>query len=81
MSVGGAGRTFAKKQQERFAPQEISELAKMEKRAWEALEKRCWDKYVELFREFGDEAAIDTEIQQSIVKYAEQVMQGSKASA
>jgi hypothetical protein len=79
MSVGGAGRTFAKKQQERFSPQEITELAKMEKKAWEALDKRCWEKYVELFREFGDEAAIDGEIQQSIAKYAEQVMQGAKA--
>jgi hypothetical protein len=80
MAMGGAGPEFAKKFQERFAPNEIEELARLEKKFSQSIENVCWKKYGELYKDFGSEAAIDSLIEEAVVLYAERVMRGQQAS-
>ncbi len=81
MAMGGVGPEFAKKFQERFVPHEIEELARIEKKVMETLEKACWRKYGEIYKDFGSEAAIDSLIEEAVVRYAEKVMRGQQTSA
>lgn len=77
MAIGGVGRSYAKKHQERLSPDIIKDLAELEKGGWGTnLEQKCWRKYVELANEHASEPAIEKEIQDTIARYAEEVMRG-----
>lgn len=78
MAMGGAGLEFAKKFQEKFVPDEIRQLAELERKFTESIEKVCWKKYGEVYKDFGNEAAIDNLIQEAVVRYAEKVMRGQQ---
>lgn len=81
MSMGGVGPEFAKKFQERFGPQEIEELARIDKKFSESLAQACWRKYGELYKDFGNDMAIDSLIEEAVVRYAEKVMRGQQPNA
>ncbi len=75
MAMGGAGRKYAETYLERFSPETIRSQAELMK-GWAAVEKKCWDRYAELHREFATEQVIEKEIQEAVVKFAEEVMRG-----
>ena len=81
MAMGGTGREFATSFQRRFAPQEITQLAEIEKKFTEAIEKACWRKYGELFHEFGDTGAIDNLVQETVVRIVERSLAPRQANA
>ena len=79
MAMGGAGRKYAETYLERFSPETIRSQAELMK-GWAAVEKKCWDRYVEVHREFATEQVIEKEIQEAVVKFAEEVMRGRYAN-
>ena len=74
-AVGQAGRQFAERHHERFAPEHVEEWARQDKKALESLAVACWRRYCALAGE-RDPATIEHEIQQQIAEAAEQLMRG-----
>jgi hypothetical protein len=64
-AMGGGVREFAQKQEARFAPAEIKELADLQ-RGYTHIERKCWWVYVRLAEEYGTEIAIEKQIQDCI---------------
>jgi hypothetical protein len=78
-AVGRAGSTYAKRHVGRFAPEVIKDLAQLEKKMWENIEPVAWRKYEQLAREHASEPALESEIQDAIVKAAEMIQMGRMA--
>lgn len=75
-SVNQAGRSFAQKHIEKFAPAEIENLAKMSSGGLlVSQEVKCWRKYVELAGPV-DAQAIERDLLNAIAAYAESLMKG-----
>lgn len=75
-SVNQAGRQFAQRHVEKFAPGEIEQLAKMSSGGLlVGHEVKCWRKYVELAGPM-DAQAIERELLAAISTYAESLMKG-----
>lgn len=75
-SVNQAGRSFAGKHVERFAPGEIESSARMSSAGMlVSHEVRCWRKYVELAGPV-DAQAIERDLMAAIATYAESLMKG-----
>jgi len=78
-AVGRAGSTYAKRHVGRFSPEVIKDLAQMEKKMWENIEPVAWRKYEQLAREHASEPALESEVQDAIVKAAEMIQMGRMA--
>ncbi len=78
-AVGRAGPTYAKNHAAQFAPEVIENWARLEKKWNETLEYASWRKYREHYKEHGDQAAIEHEIQEAIVKTTENLILGRAA--
>ncbi len=74
-AIGPAGGTFAKQHLARFSPEAIKNLASAEAGLFMSIEQKCWRKYSELAAEFTEDA-VETEIQEAIGRYAEDLMRG-----
>ncbi|HUS92324.1 MAG TPA: hypothetical protein VM389_08630 [Phycisphaerae bacterium] len=75
-AIGQSGRQFAARHLARFSPVEVEALASMEGGGFfVAKEVKCWRKYIEL-AEALNEAAIESEIMETIANYAENLMKG-----
>jgi len=75
-AIGQAGRQFAGRHLARFSPIEIEALAGMEGGGFlVSKEVKCWRKYMELAGTLN-EAAIESEIMETIANYAESLMKG-----
>jgi hypothetical protein len=77
-SVNQAGKVYAQKHLEKFAPGEIEQLAKMSSGAGGVLvghEVKCWRKYVELAGPM-DAQAIERELIGAMSGYAESLLKG-----
>lgn len=78
-SISQVGRGYAKRHQTRYSPEAIQDLVKMEGggSGWlgGGLETKCWRKYCELAGEVN-EATIQNEMQEVVVKYVEELMRG-----
>jgi hypothetical protein len=75
-AVGRAGNTFAKKQVARLSPEVIEDLAKMERKWTESVEVTAWRIFQRLAKEHLSEPAIESGIQEAMVKVAEDLMTG-----
>jgi hypothetical protein len=81
MAMGGAGRKYAETYLERFAPEAIRSQAEMMKgRFMASIEEKSWNRYLDVPREFATEQVIEKEIQEAVVKFAEEVMRGRYAN-
>lgn len=77
--LGPAGKNFARRYQERYAPEAIREVVRAEGGAgglFANAEAKCWKKYTELATEITD-ATIEGDVQDAVVKYAEDLIRGS----
>lgn len=75
-AISQAGRQFAHAHAAKFNPDEIENLAAMERGSmFASKESKCWNKYRELAAG-RDEASIESEIMQAIAEYAESLMKG-----
>lgn len=75
-SVNQAGRSFAQRHVERFAPSEIEGMARMSSAGLlVGHEVKCWRKYVELAGPV-DAQAIERDLHAAIANYAESLMKG-----
>jgi hypothetical protein len=75
-SVNQAGRQFAQKHVEKYAPTEIEASARPGKKMLEAIEVACWRKYIELAGQM-DAASIEGELLLAIASYAEPLIIGT----
>lgn len=81
MALGGAGRKYAETYLERFSPEAIRSQAEMMKGPLMASkEAKSWTRYIDLHKEFATEQVIEKEIQEAVVKFAEEVMRGRYAN-
>lgn len=77
--LGPAGRNFARRHLAKYAPDAIREAVKAEGGGggiFANAEARCWKKYTDAATELT-EASIENDVQEAIVKYAEDVIKGS----
>lgn len=80
-AIAPAGRGFARKYQARFSADAIKDLANMEKGGWlGSQEQKCWRKYTELTKELSEDA-VETEMMESIARFAEDLMRGTGRTA
>jgi hypothetical protein len=75
-SMSQISRGYAKRHQTRYSPDAIQDLVKMEGGGSWGLEGKCWRKYTELAGEIN-EATIQNEMQEVVVKYVEDLMRGT----
>lgn len=77
-SISQVSRGFVKRYQTRYSPEAIRDMVKMEGGGslLTSVEARCWRKYSELAAEIN-ESALQTEMQEVVVKYVEELMRGS----
>jgi hypothetical protein len=75
-AVGRAGNTYAKKAVARLSPEVIEDLAKMERKWTESVEVTAWRIFQRLAKEHLSEPAIESGIQEAMVKVAEDLMTG-----
>lgn len=76
--VGQAGNEFASAFLAKFSPLAIEGIAKIGKGFWKGTDEACWQKYRELFSDVS-QTAMEAEITQAIVRYAEILMRGAGA--
>jgi hypothetical protein len=78
-AIGPSGRNYARRHMARYSAEAIRDAVKAESGGslFSSAEARCWKKYGELAGELNEDA-IEAEIQEAIVKYAEELMTGSK---
>lgn len=77
--LGPAGKNFARRYQQRYAPEAIREVVRTEGGGgglFANAEAKCWKKYTELATELTD-ASIESDVQDAVVKYAEDLIRGS----
>jgi hypothetical protein len=77
--LGPAGKTFAGRYQERYAPDAIREMIQAEGGAnslFANAEAKCWKKYTEISTEIT-QTSIETDVQDAVVKYVENLIRGS----
>lgn len=77
--LGPAGKNFARRYHERYAPDAIREAVRTEgggSGLFANLEAKCWKKYTELATELND-ATIENDVQNAVVKYAEDLIRGA----
>jgi uncharacterized tellurite resistance protein B-like protein len=74
--VGGAGKSYAAKYTQRFSPEAILSLAQLDRGFMKSLEVNAWEKFVHLSKQYANEPAIESEIQEAIAKRAENLMVG-----
>jgi hypothetical protein len=77
--LGPAGKTFADRYQERYAPDAIRAMIQAEGGAsalFANAEARCWKKYTEISTEIT-QTSIETDVQDAVVKYVENLIRGS----
>jgi hypothetical protein len=77
-AVGASGEAFARGYLARFSPEAIKEQADAEPGFFIGPEQKCWRKYIDLFNASSG-VAIEHEITNAIVRYAEEVMLGTGA--
>lgn len=77
-AIGPAGGSFAKQHLARFSPEAIKNLAAAESGMFLSIEQKCWRKYSELAAEFTEDT-VESEIQEAIGRYAEDLMRGRHA--
>ncbi len=76
-AIGPAGRSFSKQHLSRFSPDAIKDVAMAEPGGmFVTIEQKCWRKYSELAAELNEDA-IETELQEAIARYAEDLMRGT----
>ena len=76
--LGPAGRNFARRYHQHYAPDAIREVVRTEGGGtglFANVEAKCWKKYTELASELTD-ATIENDVQSAVVKYAEDVIRG-----
>jgi hypothetical protein len=78
-AIGPSGRNYARRHMARYSAEAVRDAVKAESGGslFSSAETRCWKKYSELAGELNEDA-IEAEIQEAIVKYAEELMLGSK---
>jgi len=76
--IARAGSSHATRHAERFSPEAILDLAKIE-RGFSAVEVKAWRKYMELVNEYGTQQAVEKAIQEAIVKAAEDLINRGRA--
>jgi hypothetical protein len=76
--LGSAGRNFARRHLQRYSPDAIREAVKLEGGGgmFANVETKCWKKYTEVATEIT-EASIETDVQEAVAKYAEDLIRGS----
>lgn len=77
--LGPAGRNFARRYQQRLAPDAVREAVRAEGGGgglFANAEARCWKKYTDLAAEITD-ASIENDVQEAVVKYAEDLIRGT----
>jgi hypothetical protein len=77
--LGPAGRNFARRYQQRYAPDAVREAVRAEGGGgglFANAEARCWKKYTDLAAEITD-ATIENDVQEAVVKYAEDLIRGT----
>jgi hypothetical protein len=77
--LGPAGKNFARRYQQRYSPDAIREAVRAEGGAgglFANAEAKCWKKYTDLAQEITD-ASIENDVQEAVVKYAEDLIRGS----
>ena len=76
--LGPAGRNFARRYQQRYAPDAVREAVRAEGGGgmFVNAEVRCWKKYTDLAAEITD-ATIENDVQEAVVKYAEDLIRGT----
>lgn len=77
--LGPAGKNFARRYQQRYSPDAIREAVKAEGGGgglFGNVEAKCWKKYTDLATEITD-ATIESDVQDAVVKYAEDLIRGS----
>ena len=76
--LGSAGRNYARRHLQRYAPDSIREAVKLEGGGglFGNVEAKCWKKYSDLAAEIT-EASIEADVQEAVVKYAEDLIRGS----
>jgi hypothetical protein len=76
-SIGPASRGYAQKHSAMFGPDAIKDLANLDGGGWVmSVEQKCWRKYCQLAKEQTIDA-VEGEIIESMVKYAEGLMRGT----
>lgn len=77
-SISQISRGFVKRYQTRYSPEAVRDLVKIEGGGslLTSVEARCWRKYSDLAAEIN-ENALQTEMQEVVVKYVEELMRGS----
>jgi len=76
--LGPAGKNFARRYQQRYSPDAIREAVRAEGAGglFANAESRCWKKYTDVAAEIT-EALIESDVQEAVVKYAEELIRGS----
>lgn len=76
--LGSSGRNYARRYVQRYSPDAIREAVKIEGGGgmFANTEARCWKKYTELATEIT-EASIEGDVQEAVVKYAEDLIRGA----
>ena len=78
-AIGPSGRNYARRHMARYSAEAVRDAVRTESGGslFSSAETKCWKKYSELAAELNEDA-IEAEIQEAIVKYAEELMLGSK---
>ncbi len=74
-SIAQIGSGYVKRHQTRYSPEAIRDLVKMEGGGGFGFDSKCWKKYAELASEIN-EATIQAEMVEIVVKYVEELMKG-----
>jgi hypothetical protein len=77
--LGPAGRNFARRYQQRYAPDAIREAVRAEGGGGGLFgnpDARCWKKYTDVAVDLTD-ASIENDVQDAVVKYAEDLIRGT----
>lgn len=72
--LGPAGKNFARRYQQNYTPDAIREVLRAE--GGGKSDAHCWKKYVELAAQLS-ETVIEDDVQEAVVKYAEELIRGS----
>ncbi len=80
-SIGPAARSFSQRQLARLGPDAIRDLVSMEGGGmFTSVEQKSWRKYVQLAKDLNEDA-IEAEMVECVVRYAEGLMRGTGGAA
>ncbi|MEO7701866.1 MAG: hypothetical protein ABIZ04_21785 [Opitutus sp.] len=77
--LGPSGKNFAQRYRQRYSPEAVREAVRVEGGGgglFANAEARCWKKYTDVAAEIT-EATIESDVQDAVVKYAEELIRGS----